>query len=378
MKKILRIISVSLLLILVLPGQPQAAGPTLSPEASAALDALLGSADKSSTPPGDDVLAPLLDFFFAGQAVPADYDPPARAEGDGTYFRSSLAVPLSDVLHYLYNPGVPSEAMFPASIRRGAWLKGSDILELSPPLWERLKGLKDRIVLRGAEYEEIAPDDFSGSYYKYNLDRLLILTSYKGKTVLLSVSWQRGQSDVGKKAASLGGPETWDFIYTSEPGMTTQGIGWMDTYMYKSCSVMAFFDDPAKSGATGYGMLKWLNAGWSGLNVVKSKHIRSGAERSFNCMKSILESPRRPPADAISTEVRRLYGLSEDNLRAELAPYCQAAEAKSKDYDVPARSEFQSLLKDGGYCKSLSRQEMIAQLLVSYMKRSLGLPVLGG
>jgi hypothetical protein len=42
-------------------------------------------------------------------------------------------------------------------------------------------------------------------------------------------------------------------------------------------------------------VFKWLRAGWSGINMVRSKHIYNGLKRFAKPLKEILEYPSLPP-----------------------------------------------------------------------------------
>lgn len=233
-------------------------------------------------------------------------------------------------------------------------------------------------MLRGAELEEITPDTNSGSYYKYMLDRVLLLTEYQGQQMLISVSVQKGKSDVGKKAAIIGDYANWDYVYSDAQGATATGIGWAETFIYTSASVIVFYEDAPGSKQTGYAMYRWMDAGWSGMNMVKQHHIEAGAERSFTGIKAFMESPKRPSPSAVASYTAALRALDLPALQARFAPYSAKVEELGATDSVLKTDDFQKIIKDGGYGKSLSKDAIVSALSVNFIKEKLGKPLLAG
>ncbi len=353
----------------------------IPPEAQKALNAILAAKDPKSPAPSAATLNALLDYAMSPLSPSPDgkevYPAPRSDEGQGIYWRTTLGVPLATTLRYLYDPKLPQEAVYPASIRRQQWLPGSPFLKLTPGLWDQLGKNKDKpLVVRGTEEEEITPDTFSGSYYKYQSERLLILTEYEGRQALISVTWQKDRSDVGKKAAAIGDYQNWDYVYSGAPGMLTKGIGWAETYMYSSCAVMVLYEDAPGGRNTGYALFKWLRAGWASMNMVKRHHIQDGAVRSFDGLNAFLTSPRRPSADDIVAYTESLRKMDVDALRKKFAPYAAKVTEAVATNDALKSDDFQKVIKDGAYGASLSKDELVAALVVNYIKTRLGKPVL--
>ncbi len=345
-------------------------------EAVDAMNLLLECRDPSAPVPQAHQLEPLLDYVYGGTASYDATKPPKRPEGSGIFWRDSFSQPMKNVLEYMYNPAIPTEASFPALVRSGRWLEGSDILKLPKPLWESLDNLSQPVVLRGVEEEEITPDSFSGSYYSYQLDRLLILMEYKGAPMLVSVVWQKDKSDVGRKGGFVGDYNNWDFIYTPSKGATLKGVGWADTYMYDTCSISFLFPEGPSRDKTAFAIFKWLKAGWSGMNMVERSHIRDGMMRSVRSLKSVIEPAKRPSPSAIAQKYKELSAKSEEELCSLATPYCQALAVKSSEKEVFSDPDFQAVLKDGNYVKTMEKRELIALLMVNYLKEQLGKPVL--
>lgn len=348
------------------------------PEVQKAVNEILASRDTGANIPPKAVLDEFLGYATSPLAREGDF-PAKRKEGSGIIWRSSIKQPMATTLRYLFDPKIPSEIAYPASVRRQNWLPGSDMLTLSSPLWEQLGKHPDTpLVLRGVESESVTPDTYSSSYYSYTQDRLYILTEYEGKQVLITAGWQKGKSDVGRKATPIGAYDDWDFVYSDAAGTLASGIGWADTYMYASCALIVFYEEAPGSDVTRYTIFKWLDAGWSGMNMVKQEHLLAGAERSFAGLKAFLESPALPPADEISAYVESLHALDLDALRARFKPYSLKVSEAAADNRVLQSDDFQKKIANGSYGDSLSREDLIAALCVNWIKGKLGKPQLAG
>ena len=365
-------------------GAARAADGTLPAEVQKGVDALLAMQDPAKPLPDAATLNAFLEYTTSpinltgvGEKPPF---PNKFQKGSGILWRSRLrGVPLATTMEYLFNPKVPMTVVYPASIRYAAWQPGSDILSLPKPLWEQLGEHKDApFVLRGTELEEITPDDNSGSYYRYTLDRVLIMTEFEGQRMLISISWQKGKSEVGKKAATIGDYSNWDFVYSGAKGTLATGIGWAETYIYSSTSLIVFYEDAPGGKDTGYAMYRWMDAGWSGMNMVKQSHITAGAERSFAGLKAFMESPKRPAPAAIAEHIGALQALDLPVLQERFAPYSAKVEEAAATVDALKTDDFQKVIKDGGYGKSMTKDELIAAFAVDYIKQQLGKPLLAG
>ena len=357
---------------------------TLPPEVQKGVDALLAMRDPASPPPDAATLAAFLEYTASpvnltgiGEKPPF---PNKYGQVSGILWRSRLrGVPLATSLQYLLNPKVPMSVVYPASIRYGEWQPGADILKLSTPLWEQFGQHKDSpLILRGAELEEITPDDNSGAYYRYMLDRVTLMTEFQGRQVVIGLSWQRGQSEVGKKAVTIGDYADWDFVYSGITGTMASGLGWAETYIYASASIVILYEDAPGGKDTGYAMYRWLSAGWKGMNMAKQSNLLAGAERSFAGLKAFMESPKRPTPEAIDAYMRSLQSLDLPALQERFAPYSAKVEAASSNISALQTEEFQKIIKDGGYGKGMTREELLAAFAVNYIKQQLGKPLLAG
>jgi hypothetical protein len=236
-------------------------------------------------------------------------------------------------------------------------------------LWEQLD-TREMLVVRGTEYEEITPDAFSGCYYNYKLLRLVVLLHVDGKPVLFSVSRQAAPSSVGRKAAIVGQDSNWNYVYTGVVGSNLKMVGWAETYMYDSVSVSLMYPDGENGGLA---FFKWVKAGWSKMNMVKSKHIRSGGKRFLDSMRQVLDARSLPEPEAIYARHRELAGMDESALRTAFEPHSAALTNSSHGDAVLSHADFQAVLKDGAYARQLGREDLISELMKLYMKERLGM-----
>lgn len=312
---------------------------------------------------------PLFEYIGA-TAGDGDTVMPKRDGARGVCVRETIGTPLSRILQYGYNPDIPPYVVLPSVVRHSNWYPESDLMQERPHLWDALNTLEAPIVLNGREFEEITPDSFSGAYYSYDLSRVLILTRYEGRGVLISISRQDGPSSVGKKGGILD-DATWDYIYSDEEGLTSGGIGWMDTYMYGSSSVSIYMED-AQGLTTSSVVFKWLKAGWAGLNVVRPKHIISGCRRFTGAFRKVIESEQLPSPAAISAKLQQFMAMTNEQLEELVGRYTSRLAERWKDHPLMENKVFSRLFEDGRYASELSREERISLLMKNYLRGALG------
>jgi hypothetical protein len=180
----------------------------------------------------------------------------------------------------------------------------------------------------------------SSAYYSYTLDRVLIMTEHDGQQMLISLAWQKDKSDVGKKAAVIGKYSDWDFVYSGVKGTLAKGVGWAETFIYASASISVFYEDAPGGNGTRYAMYRWMDAGWSGMNMVNPHHIKTGAERSFRGLKAFLESSKRPTSSAIATQAASLEALDLATLQERFKPYSVKVEESAATVEALKTDDF--------------------------------------
>ncbi len=342
---------------------------SLPPPVEQSIGALLDLVQKRNASVNPQDFQSLLEYVAQAKGDARDIIPEGRIGGSGSVLHQRLNVSLSRIMHYCYNPATPNYLIFPSVLRLAGWYPGSDFVDKDPKPWLHLGKLDRPVALWGTGFEVNAPDSFGGGYYRYDVNRLIILTKLDGKNVLISVTKQKDKSSVGKKAVILD-ENNWSYFYSGINGLSKGLIGWADTFMYDSASVHVYIEDGPNQ--TSYMLFKWLRAGWMAMNFVHKDHINDGITRYANALKAILESDKLPDADELALRVHELSTMSDADLELKINAYAVAIENIAKTSPAMSSSEFQKVVEGGHYAKSLTREERVAAILVEYMKSRLG------
>lgn len=182
---------------------------------------------------------------------------------------------------------------------------------------------------------------------------------------MISATTQGERSDVGKRGCIIGDDNDWNYLYSQRTGLNKTGLGWVDAYMYEAYSVMVYVSD-TEAQTISAGSFKWLNAGWSRLNMVKSHHILAGIERFASDLKSVLQSPNLPRIDKVAEKYQQLKEKNTQELRGMVAPYLQQIGSSEDTGTCP--SSFIGSIETGEYLEQMSNQEIIRILMLRYLK----------
>jgi hypothetical protein len=176
---------------------------------------------------------------------------------------------------------------------------------------------------------------------------------------------------VGKKGAVVGNDADWHYLYSGVKGLTKGGLGWVSSYMYEAMSVTVFCEVPGSQGPRiKAGVFKWLRAGWAGINMVRTHHIKEGCKRFATAMTEILESPNLPSEDRLVQHIDMCKRLTSGELRQLVKPYVD--QLKTADDPVVNKAPFKKLLASGEYLDSMPREDMVKVLVQGYLKSILG------
>jgi hypothetical protein len=168
----------------------------------------------------------------------------------------------------------------------------------------------------------------------------------------------------------VGEDSNWNYVYTRVVGSNLKLVGWAETYMYDSVNVSLMY--PNGEGG-GLAFFKWVKAGWSNMNMVKSTHIRSGGERFLSSMRQVLDARNLPKPEEIYARHNELTALDDAALRAAFGPHSSALADSASGDSVLSHADFQAVLKDGAYAQRLGREDLISELMKLYMKERLGM-----
>jgi hypothetical protein len=312
----------------------------------------------------------LLDFVVSPQGNDANLDPGNREDATGAYFFSDVKAPLSKVIKYAYNPKIPAYVTLPSVIRFGGW----QVKPTGPydNLWEKVGNVKEPLIIRGVEYEEITPDLTTGAYYRYDMDRFMVLLNHRGKDFFISVTGQKKPSTVGRKGAIIGPDTDWNYYYSGQKGLTKAGLGWVSSYMYDAFSVSILFETGTSKSQTRYVTFKWLRAGWGGINMVRRDNILEGCRRFALGFKKILESPQLPEAEQLISTYARIKSLSDQELIARLQPIGKGLKILCRTDPALAHGDFQDQIESGKYLGGMNREERENLLMSESVKLAIG------
>lgn len=338
-------------------------------------------------PPAIDAeLAYLLSFVGAGASAPTSFRPEqientlsfigssktpgllhhakARDGARSAYFEIDVRRPLKEVLRLTYDDHIPAVVTAPSTVRTAAWKRIEP--QSLRKLWDSLPKVSEPVSAVGTEHVVNTPDVTTGAYYEYDLDRTLLLLPFREQSLFISLSAQRGPSQVGQRGLIVGPDEHWNYLYTGRPG-----LGWVESYLYDSCSAVVYLGSAASHGTVRIGMFKWLRAGWARMNMVRSAHIDEGLQRFGRALKAILEHPRTADTEALIRTFAGLRGIPAQRLRELAGAYFKTVGAR-----LPAKSgsEARQLLEDPGYLAGLGREELLALVSLERLKALLGKP----
>jgi hypothetical protein len=282
---------------------------------------------------------------------------------------------LSKLVKYCYNPDIPSCAVMPSVIRLSTWKECTgNPAAISPAFWQRNENEDKPLVIRGTYYMQNTPDASTGAYYGYDSYRTVILMTYKGRNVLVSVMKQKDVSDVGKKGFIIGDEGEMDYFYSGEKGLTMKGLGWVKSYLYDSLSVSVFMEDRKSGKNLRCGVFKWIRAGWAGSNIVRKSHMKKGMDRYAAEFKNLMQLENRkhfPSPEELADICNTFKNLPTEELKKRVERLLQSLHAK-----CGSGTSCPKIVVSGfdmeGYVNTLSRTEMSSALIVDYVKNLFG------
>jgi hypothetical protein len=340
---------------------------------SSGLDHLLGLVfpQKHGTlsPP---VIGEVLDFVASPPNPSSLFYADKRLGAASAYHTFDVRSDLGRILRCAYNPNIPSYAFTPSSLRFSRWVEEGPGKEARTRFWKARSSPEYPLLIRGTEREENTPDLFTGSYYRYDLHRTLILCRHKGQNVFISLAKQKGPSEAGRKGLVLGADRDWNYLYSGEEGINIRGLGWVRAYLYDSFSISVFYEVETDNPLVRCGIFKWVRAGWAGMNLAEKRHIRKGLERYARDFKTIMESPRLPGAEELIRVFSAIKGLSSSALREKSRHFIGLLANRYEEDETFHTNGFSELCKGGGYLDRMTGEEMQALLVRETMKDLLG------
>jgi len=314
----------------------------------------------------------VLDFVVSPKSSSSLYYTDKLFSSPSAYYEFDINTDLKHILQYTYNSDIPSFAFMPSSVRLSYWTQVNGQNQDLPKLWTSISNSDCPIVVKGIKHIEITPDQFTGAYYRYDVDKVLILCKFRGKNLLISISKQKNRSDVGRKGLVLGSDDSWDYLYSGEKGLSMPGLGWVSSYMYNSVGISFLYEVDSKKPVVRYGAFKWLKAGWADMNVVKNKHIHKGLVRYAKDLKMILEHPLLPEVSELAKLFSDLENHSSEDIRERVKNYLSALKDRYNGNRLSSGKNFPKNLNISEYLNQMTNKQMHAFLVVEQMKSIIG------
>ena len=316
-------------------------------------------------------ISPLLDFVVQSGDDPEQLIPSKRESGNGACLRAQVQAPLERILRYEYNYRIPSFLVSPNVLRLSGWYPESDIVANKVELWNKLSTLNKPLLLWGKQFEVNTPDSFSGSYYRYDLNRLIILMKHNGKKVMISASKMPYPSEAGKKAVIID-EKNWNYFYSGIQGLGIRLMGMLNTYIYDSASIKILYETDSTKPQTTIMLFKWLKAGWADINMVKRSHIYDGSVRFVEGLKEVIESDALPAADVLEQKLKHISALPEAKIDNKIREYSINFERIAKKHKGMSQKDYARIIADGGYANVLNIGERRGILALEWLKSQLG------
>jgi hypothetical protein len=337
------------------------------------LEYLLSLTSKDKNEPVDlKLIQKVLDFVVSPKNSSSLYYTDKLFGSPSAYYEFDINRDLKHILQYAYNPDIPSFAFMPSSVRLSYWAEVNGQNQDLPKLWTHISNSDCPIMVKGVEHIEITPDQFTGAYYRYDIDKTLILCKYRGRNLLISISKQKDKSDVGRKGIVLGSDDNWDYLYSGRKGLSMRGLGWVSSYMYNSIGISFLYEVDSKKPVIRYAAFKWLRAGWADVNVVKNKHIHKGLVRYAKDLKMILEHPLLPEVSELAKLFSDFENYPPEDMREKVKSHLTALKDRYNGNKLSSGKNFPKNLNISKYLNQMTNKEIYALLVVEYMKSILG------
>jgi hypothetical protein len=260
-------------------------------------------------------------------------------------------------------------------VRTARWKRIDSSDGRLPPFWERTVEPHGTLTATGIEHLINSPDAHTGAYYEYDLDRTLMLTRWRDRPLFISLSAQKGRSEVGKQGLILGDDSRWTYLYSGIPGLVWPGFGWVDSYLYDSYSVAFYLGNHRGGAPTRFGIFKWIKAGWVGMNMAQKAHIHDGLRRYADAFKLILESPRTADVPGVVRLFSAIRAIPARQLTHLTATYLAALRTELKASPVAdGTARALEWLDNGSYLDSIGTEERISIASLEQLKALLGKP----
>lgn len=314
---------------------------------------------------------PLMEFLISPDAAGSIYTAKASNNAPSAYHKYTIKTDLQTIMDYILDTDIPSFFFWPSSLRLSQWTQVAGGEQQFAKLRASFDDLKAPFILQGSEHITITPDQHTGAYYSYDVDKIVILSPYRKGRMMISIYRQKEPSAVGRRGWVLGQDDEWSYLYTQDKGLNVKGLGWANTYMYDSFGITVLCQPDLDLAEVTCGTVSWVNAGWASINMVKPKHIYRGQVRVAKAFKTIMESPRLPEPSTLAETFSKSRDLPTLTLREYGRDYLlglkqRIASSESLRKKVGKKIDPQALIAQ------MTHDELYATLALDYFKKLLG------
>lgn len=316
-------------------------------------------------------ISPLIAFLLSSKPADARYRADDSFDAPSAYHEFTVNTNLRHIIGYTMDADIPSSFFWPSSLRLARWTRVDGGDQQFARLLAAATDLKEPFILKGTEHITITPDQHTGAYYSYDVDKIVILCPYKKGKVMISIYRQQKPSAVGRKGWVLGTDDEWNYLYTRDKGLNLSGLGWVNTYMYDSFNITVYYEADPSLPSVSCGTFSWVKAGWAGINMVQPKHIHRGLVRVATAFKTIMESPRLPEPARLAETFAKSRDLPTPTLREYAKDYLAGLEQRIASSDT-LRKKVGSAFNSQTLLSQMNRDELYAVLALDYFKKILG------
>ena len=312
----------------------------------------------------------LVEFLETAETKAGIYRADASFGAPSAFHQFAVDARLQQIIDYTLDANIPSFFFWPSSLRLTQWTK----VDGGEEQFARLQAASRRpdapFTLRGEEHVTITPDQHTGAYYTYDVDKLVLLIPWRQGRIMISIYKQQKPSAVGRRGWVLGADDEWSYLYTKDKGLNLKGLGWANTYMYDSFGITVYHQADLATPVVTSSVFSWVKAGWAGINMVEPRHIHHGLVRVAIGFKEVLEDPKLPEP----TTLAETFSKSKDLPTPVLRKYASDYLAGLKNRVAASAKVWKEVAEDFDSRKLLdqmSREELYAVVALDYLKKIL-------
>ena len=314
---------------------------------------------------------PFVEFLLSPNPAGNIYSADASYGAPSAYHKYTINSDLQTIIDYILDADIPSFFFWPSSLRLSQWTRVVGGEQQLAKLRASFNDMNEPFALKGTEHITITPDQHTGAYFSYDVDRTVILSPYRNGKLMISIYFQQKPSVVGRKGWVLGKDDEWSYLYTQDKGLNVKGLGWANTYMYDSFGITVHYQPDPEIAAVTCGTVSWVKAGWAGINMVQSKHIHRGLVRVAQAFSEVMENPRLPEPARLAETFSKSRDLSTPTLKEFARDYLSGLEQRIASSEALSK-KLGDAFNPHRLLEQMTRDELYAVLALDYFKKILG------